>query len=111
MEPPRFTLLPRTSLGWWSVALSALAIVWVIVGRPIQQALKPRACPGGVLCTDGRHYVALALLLGLTASVLGFVALIRCGERSLLLWLTLVPAALFTAFWLVFAAAELLFPH
>ena len=104
-------MLPRSSIGWWSVALAVLAIVWVIVGRPIQQALKPRACPGGVLCTDGRHYVALALLLGLTASVLGLVALIRRGERSLLLWLTLVPAVLFTAFWTLFAAGELLSPH
>ena len=75
------------------MTLSALVIVWVIVGRPIQQALKPRACPEGVLCSDGRHYVALAVLVGLTASALGL--LIRRGERSLLLWLTLVPAVLF----------------
>jgi hypothetical protein len=109
--PHRFTLLPRSALGWWSVALAVLTVAWVIAGQPLQHALNPRACPGGVLCTGGREYVALALLLGAPASVLGLVALVRYGERSLLVWLTVVPTVLFTAFWLLFAAGELLSPY
>ena len=91
--------------------LAALAVAWVIAGQRIQDALNPRACPDSVLCTGGREYVALALVLGVPASVLGVVALIRRGERSILVFLTVVPAVLFTAFWLLFAAGELLSPH
>ena len=47
--------------------------------------------------TGGREYVAVALLLGVPACILGLVALVRRGERSLLVWLTVVPAAIFTA--------------
>jgi len=106
-----FRSLPKTPLGWWSVVLAALAVAWVIAGQRIQDALNPRACPDSVLCTGGREYVALALVLGVPASVLGVVALIRRGERSVLVFLTVVPALLFTAFWLLFAAGELLSPH
>ena len=109
--PPRFKLLPGSSPGWWSVVLATLAVAWVLAGRSIQHALNPRACPDGVLCTGGREYVAVALLLGAPACFLGLVALIGRKDRAFLVWLTVVPAALLTAFWLIFAAGELLAPH
>jgi len=110
---PRGTLwaLPKTVAGWWAVGLGVGAVLWVIAGQRIQDAVNPRACPDNVLCTGGREYVFLAPELGVPASVAGLIALIRLRERSILVFLTVVPAVLFTVFWLLFAAGELLFPH
>jgi hypothetical protein len=106
----RLLAWPGTTLGWWAVVCGAFEIAWVIFGRQLQGAIREDVCPGR-FCTGGREYVAGALLLGLPACVLGVVALTRRGERSLLVWLAVVPAVTFTVFWVLFAAGELLFPH
>jgi len=89
---------------------ATVAVAWVIFGRQLQDAIREDVCPGR-FCTGGREYVATALLFGVPACIFGLVALTRRGERSLLVWLTVAPAAIFTVFWALFAAGELLFPH
>jgi len=110
-RPGGFISWPGTILGWWSVAVAMLAILWVVFGRLLQSTIRDDMCPGRHCTGDGRAYVALALLLGAPACACGFIALVRRRERSFLVWLTVVPAALFTAFWLLFAAGEVLSPH
>jgi len=105
-----FVVWPGTTLGWWALALAIPATAWIVLGQWMQDALRDRACPGR-FCTGGREYVALALLLGGSACLCGLIALAGRGERSILVWLATIATTLFAAFWLVFAASEVLFPH
>jgi hypothetical protein len=39
------------------------------------------------------------------------VALVRRGDRTILVWLSLVPALLISLFWLAFIVVEIVSPH
>ena len=99
----RFFGRPVTRMGWWSVGLGVTFLLfWNInstvfmpatVVAPWRQVILP-------------FYGIFMLLCGLAAGVLGLIAVIR-GERSWLVWLTILPG-LFVVF---FILGEVLVPH
>jgi len=87
----RFHLLPTTTAGRWAVALGLAFLLWV----PLSGGMMP---PG-----VGK----LFLVAGPLGGCLAIYAVVRRGERALLVLLPLVPAAAVAGF----AIAEALFPH
>ena len=85
----KFWALPATRLGWWAVGL-AVASVAGILGWSV--------LPGGA---------GLGFLCGLAGGIIGLITIIREHERSLLVFLTILPL-LFVIF---FVLGEFLFPH
>jgi hypothetical protein len=79
------SLLPRTQLGRWAVALAVAFAALVLVGTVV-----PRG--GG-----------LALVCGLLGGALALVAIVRDGERALTVLAALAPLA----FGVAFVVAEL----
>ncbi len=100
----RFFALPSTKLGWWAVALAFIFGLTNIINatifmrlpgdEPWRQAILP-------------IYGILMLACGLAAGMSGLAAIIRRGERSWVVWLTILPGV-FVLFLLV---GEFLFPH
>ena len=86
-----FLGMPQTRLGWWAVGLSVLFTVLFI------------SVSSGFLPFSG----LLTMVLGVVAGILTLVAIIWKRERSWLVWLMLLPGL----FAIVFASAEVLFPH
>ena len=85
----RVASLPQTSLGWFSVGLTAVS-VWVLV------------CVGlGVFALTPIPLLDL-VLFGLAGGLFGLIAALRGHERSWLVWLAMVlglgPGILFLPF-------------
>ena len=86
-----FLGMPHTRLGRWAVGLAALFVVILIS-----------------ISTGFLHFSGLlTFALGVVAGILTLVAIIWKRERSWLVWLMLLPGL----FAIVFASAEILFPH
>jgi hypothetical protein len=95
---------PSTKLGWWSVGLgvtfaelffiNSIIFMPLAVEEPWRQTLLPL-------------YGIFMLLCGLAAGIVGLVAVIRRGERSLLVWLAILPGM----FVFLFLVGEFLAPH
>ena len=92
----RWYVLPRTSAGWWAVALSAAFFVSVAV-----------TVSADVEFTAGRFNFAGAFnfLVAIAGGALALYAMLVRGERSLIVLVPVLPA-LFAA---GFELAELLF--
>ena len=78
---------PATREGLWAVGLAVIFIVMFFVNGVFmsleentwwQQQLLP-------------YYGILLLLCGLSAGILGLIAIIRKGERSWMVWVTILP--------------------
>lgn len=85
----RVVSLPKTSLGWFSVAPTAVS-VWVLI------------CVGlGVFELTPIPLLDL-VLFGLAGGVVGLIAVLRSHERSWLVWVAMVlglgPAIIFLPF-------------
>jgi hypothetical protein len=103
-RPRGFWSLPSSRPGRVSVALGALFLVLFAINAavlmrattayPWQQVLLPA-------------YGLMMLLAGLGAGILALVAIARHGERSSLVWLTLLPGLLVLAL----LVGEILVPH
>lgn len=106
MEKPSGTFmnLPSTSIGWWALGLGIGYVVLFSINTfvfiplqmsvPWQLAMLP-------------FYVIFMLICGLAASVLGLIAILARKERSVFVWLTLLPGA----FVLFLLLGEFLIPH
>jgi len=98
--------LPRTPLGRGAIALIGLHVVTMIVHRLI----APITGGGGQRFFDNPWMAGTLLLAGAFAvggGSLGAFAIVARGERSILVFLTV----LYGLFVLVFAAGEVLIPH
>lgn len=84
-----FLGIPHTKPGWWAVGLAVASVAGILAWSIL---------PGGAW---------FGFLCGLAGGVIGLTAIIRQHERSLLVWLTILPLA-FVIFFLV---GEFLFPH
>ena len=104
---PRFWALPRAAIGW-AAAAAGIFFATVAVIAPGLQSWLSKSTYGRL--GGGQETVATLVVLGLAASVVAIIAL-RRHERSILVWLAAVPAMLMTAFWVLFAAGELLIGH
>jgi hypothetical protein len=100
----RFLAMPITRMGWWAGGLFIAAVVLFLINSlvfmpPAINQLFPRAFL--------IFYGLFTVLCGLSAGIVGLVALIRNRERSWFVWLTVLPFA----FWIFFLLGEFLFPH
>ena len=85
----KFWARPATRLGWWAIGLAVASIVGILAWSIL---------PGGAW---------LGFLCGLAGGIVGLIAIIREHERSLFIWLTILPFA----FVIFFLLGEFLFPH
>ena len=77
--------LPSTRLGWYSVGLAATFVILFMINAAV---LLP--APGIVPWREA--FVGIMLLVcGLAGGIAALIALIRCHERSALVWLALLP--------------------
>ena len=77
---------PSTRLGWWSVGLAvtfvALFIINVaVINSTLETLWRQTLLP---------YYVIFMLFCGLTAGIVGLIAVIRQQERSWLVWLAIL---------------------
>jgi hypothetical protein len=99
-----FFEMPHTKLGRWSIGLAGAFIGMLFVNSFVFMPISGNA--------PWRHailpfYGILMLLCGLSAGIVGLLAVIRQRERSWLVWLTMLPG-LFVLFLVI---GEFLFPH
>jgi len=95
---------PSTQLSWWSVGLAAAFEILMIINSTIFMRL-PEDVAWRVTVLP--FYGIFMMLCGLTAGIVGLIAVIRQHERSWLVWLTLLVGL--NA--LVFVLGEFLVPH
>ena len=89
----RVLSLPHTRLGWWAIGLTVGSVLLLIFGRI-----------SGVVGDPG--LVMMIFIAGLLpGAVVGLIALLRSQEeRSVLVWLAMVPVALVAAVPIAFMA-------
>jgi hypothetical protein len=97
----RISILPKTSLGRWSVGLAAAFILLLALCAVLTGLGGVGPGPVGPIVT-----VAFGIS-GITAFVTGLISMIKSGERSILVFLA-VLVGLFT---LIFFLGEFVFPH
>jgi hypothetical protein len=86
----RISILPKTSLGRWSVGLAAAVILVVVLNILLQHSVDFE--PGSVAL---RIFFVALCISGIGSLVTGLISIIKSKERSILTFLTLV-VGLFT---------------
>jgi hypothetical protein len=99
----RISVLPKTSLGRWSVGLAAAFIlVGILVGLLAYLAgLELQSGSVGLMILAASMGV-----LGITAFVTGLLSIIKTKERSILVFVAVVGVGLFTLMFLIFFIGE-----
>ena len=100
------SVLPKTSLGKWSVSLTAACIVLlvllvVLVGRLGIGVVKPGSLGANML---GSAFV----ISDIAALVTGLISIIKTKERSILAFLSVFLAAVIGVLCLIFFVEDLL---
>ena len=98
---------PGTRLGWWAFGLLAAFVVLFLINSfvfmPAYQDASSSLWRHNLL----PFYGIFMVLCGLSAGVVGLVAVVRKQERSWMVWLAILPGA----FVLFLLLGELLVPH
>ena len=106
-------IIPKTTLGKWSVGLIVAMPFLFIIGTSFTNSLYKSIPAGGTILADitARPALALTLLAGMVAGISAFItgllAIIRQKERALLVYVASAIGALL----LLFLAGEILHPH
>ena len=109
----RIGILPKTKLGWCSLGLAAAIPLLFFVGMSFTTLLYESVPAGGTILKDIAVRPALALMMltgmvsGISAFIIGFIAVIRQKERALLVY----GATLIGALLIIFLLGELIYPH
>ena len=104
---------PNTSLGMWSVGLIVAVPMLFVLGSSFTDSLYRSVPSGETILADtvARPALALTMLAGMAAGVsafvLGLLAIVRQRERALLVYLSTALGGLL----LLFLAGEIAFPH
>jgi MFS family permease len=109
----KFREQPKTKIAWWAMGLG----LSTFLGGPIMGINAAVIRP--MIDRFGGEYLGTVVGFGMMIATLGilvaaFVAgirAIRIGERSWVLWIGFVPAALSAAFWVFMIVGEFAFPH
>jgi hypothetical protein len=113
MNSMRINLKPKTTLGKWSLGLVAAMPVLFFIGMSFTTFLYKSVPAGGTILKDIAVRPALALTMlagmvsGISAFVIGLIAIIRQKERALLVY----GATLIGALLIIFLLGEFLSPH
>ena len=109
----RLSFIPKTTLGKWSVGLAAAIPVLFFIGMSFTNLLYESVPAGGTILKDiiARPALALTMLAGMvsgiSAFIIGLIAIFRQKERGLLVY----GASLIGALLIIFLLGELIFPH
>jgi hypothetical protein len=113
MTKRSWNLIPKTTLGIWSVILIIVMPVLLFIGSSFTNSLYQSVPAGGTILKDiaARPALALTMLAGLVAGILGFIlgliAIIRKKERALLVYVSTLVGALL----IVILSGEIISPH
>ncbi len=98
---------PATRLGQWAVGLWALFVLLFIINSFVFMPAGENPANEWWMHAYLPFYGIFMLLCGFASGVIGLIAVLRKGERSWLVWLTLLPGA-----WVIFMLlGEFLVPH
>jgi Na+/melibiose symporter-like transporter len=106
-------IVPKTTLGKWSVVLIVAMPILFIIGTSFTNSLYKFVPAGATILGDitARPALALTMLAGMVAGIAAFItgllAIIRQKEHALLVYISSSIGALLV----LFLAGELLFPH
>jgi hypothetical protein len=109
----KISILPKTKLGWWSLGLAVAMPVLFFIGMSFTTLLYKSVPAGGSILKDVTVRPALALTMlagmasGISAFIIGLIAIIRQKERALLVYGATLIGALLT----IFLFGEFLSPH
>lgn len=113
MKERSWRLTPKTTLGWWSIGLIVAMPLLIFIGSTFAASLYESAPAGETILADigARPALALTMLAGMGAGVsafiVGLLAIVRQKERALLVYLSTVTGALL----ILFLVSEVVFPH
>ena len=97
----QISILPKTSLGRWSVGLAAVCIVFLILPMVLRgSGVAERGSLGAMML--GFTWV----ISGIAALVIGLVSIIKAKERSILAFLAVVVMVLVNLFGLLMFIGE-----
>jgi hypothetical protein len=106
-------ITPRTTLGKWSAGLIVIMPILFITGSSFADSLYESVPAGGTIPADIAARPALALTMlagmgaGISAFIIGLLAITRRREKALLVYASTVIGALL----ILFLAGEIVFPH
>jgi len=109
----RIGILPKTKLGWCSLGLAAAMLVFFLIGMSFTDLVYKSVPAGGTILKDITVRPALALTMltgmasGISAFIIGLIAIIKQKERALLVY----GATLTGALLIIFIVGEIIFPH
>ena len=113
MTKQPWRIMPKTTLGKWSVGLIVAMPILFIIGTSFTNSLYKSVPAGGTILADIAARPALALTMlagmvaGISAFIMGLLAIIRQKEHALLVYVSSSIGALLV----LFLAGEILFPH
>jgi hypothetical protein len=113
MTKQPWRIMPKTTLGKWSVGLIFAMPLLFIIGMSFTKSLYKSVPAGGTILADiaARPALALTMLAGMVAGISAFItgllAIIRQKEYALLVYFSSSIGALLV----LFLAGEILFPH
>jgi len=106
-------LIPKTISGKWSLGLIVAMPILFFIGTSFTNTLYKSVPAGSTILKDivGRPALALTMLAGMAAGIsafiVGLIAIIRQKERALLAYV----ATLIGMLLILFLIGEILFPH
>ncbi|MFC1711622.1 hypothetical protein ACFLZ1_03500 [Patescibacteria group bacterium] len=109
----KINLIPKTKLGKWSLGLIATMPVLFFIGTSFTNSLYKSVPAGRTILEDivERPALALTMLLGMVAGIsafiVGIMAIIREKERAVLVYVATSIGMLL----ILFLIDEVLFPH
>ena len=113
MTQQSWTVIPKTTLGKWSVGLIVAMPVLFVIGSSFTNSLYKSVPAGETIAADiaARPALALTMLAGMAAGISAFIAglltIVSRKENSLLVYVSTVIGALF----ILFLTGEIVFPH
>jgi hypothetical protein len=90
--PNRFSGMPLTKLGWWSAGLAIVFVVLLIINVTTILLLTNNPPPTQPTAMPNLGFPTI--LCGLTAGIVGSLAIVRRQECSWLIWLSLLSGVL-----------------
>ena len=109
----KVNLIPKTKLGKWSIGLITATPILLFTGASFTNSLYKSVSAGSTILEDiaKRPMLALTMLLGMvtgiSAFIVGLIAIIREKERALPVYVATSLGMLF----MLFLIGEVLFPH
>ena len=113
MTKQPWRVIPKTTMGKWSVGLIVAMPIFFIIGTSLTNSLYQSVPGGETILADIAARPALALTMlagiisGISAFITGLLAIIRQKEHALLVYVSSAIGALLV----LFLAGEILFPH